>query len=116
MLVDAAGIFLNLSRGKYYPFPEAFEAQMEIIGGMIAHRAILERRHIVTELIGKDMEPTQALLLAMKNLGYLLDLQAVVCEEKEARRRNNSRGDDCISAYYAEKYQRKWLLEAASGE
>ena len=112
VLVDAAQIFLNLSRDEFFPFPEAFEQPMEIIGSLIAERAISERRHIVTELIGSDYEATKALIDALLAIGYRADIQAITCDIEEAQRRNLTRGDDCISAYYAEPYQRRWLLEA----
>src|SRR5437899_503582 len=51
VLVDAAEIFLSLGRGKYFAFPDGLEQPMEIIGRLVARRAIFERRHIVTELI-----------------------------------------------------------------
>ncbi|SRR6266446_907757 len=113
VLVDAAEIFLSLSRGEFFPFPEAFEEPMQIIGGLVAQRAISERRHIVTELIGSEFEPTEALIDAMFAIGYRIDVQAITCDIEEAQRRNLSRGDDCISAYYAEPYQRAWLHDAA---
>lgn len=112
VLVDAAEIFLNLSRGAFLPFPEAFEEPMSIIGSLVARRAIAERRNIVTELIGADFEPTAALIQALKAAGYITEIQAITCDVNEAMRRNDNREDDCISAYYAEPYQRQWILEA----
>ena len=113
VLVDAAEIFLSLSHGKFFPFPDAFEQPMDIIGGLIARRAISERRHIVTELIGSDYEPTKNLIEAMRAVGYMVDVQGITCGIEEAQHRNISRSDDNISCYYAEPYQRRWLLEAA---
>lgn len=115
VLVDAAEIFLSLSRGEFFPFPEAFEEPMNIIGSLVARRAIAERRHIVTEIIGSDYEATKALIDAFLTIGYRPDIQAITCDLAEATRRNASRGDDCISACYAEPYQRRWLLQAAQG-
>lgn len=114
VLVDAAEIFLNLCKGEFFPFPEAFEQPMDIIGSMVARRAIYERRHIVTEFIGADYEPTKELIEAMIAAGYSVSLEAVTCDIEEAQRRNVSRGDDNVSCYYAEPYQRRWLLEAAT--
>lgn len=116
VLVDAAEIFLNLSRGEFVPFPDAFEQPMDTIGGFVARRAVSERRHIVTELIGADYEPTKELIEAMRTIGYSVAVQAITCDVDEAWRRNLARGNDNISCYYAEPYQRRWLLEAASAE
>jgi hypothetical protein len=86
---------------------------LNIIGPLIARRAISERRHIVTEHIGSDLEPIKALVDAMHAIGYRSDGQVVTCDIDEALRRNRSRGDDNISAYYAEPYHGTWLHEAA---
>jgi hypothetical protein len=115
VLVDAADIFLNLSRGGFFPFPEAFKEPMQIIGSLVAQRAVSERRNIVTELIGAELEPAKDLIDAMLAIDYKVDLQAITCDVEEAQRRNLNRGNDCISAYYAEPYQRAWLMDAAVG-
>jgi chloramphenicol 3-O-phosphotransferase len=113
VLVDAGDIFIHLSRGEFFPFPEAFEEPMQIIGRLVAQRAISQRRHIVTELIGADFDATKAFIDAMVALGYRVEVQAITCNIEEAERRNLNRGDDNISCYYAEPYQRGWLHEAA---
>jgi hypothetical protein len=113
VLVDAAEIFLNLSRGEFFPFPGPLEERMELVGRRVAERAIAERRHIVTEIIGADVKPAMGLLHAMSAVGYKVELQAVTCDVGVAAQRNAKRGDDCISAYYAEAYQGSWLYEAA---
>jgi predicted ATPase len=112
VLVDAAEIFLSLSRGEYIDFPGPFDRMLELIGRPVARRAVSERRHIVTELIGADREPTEQLIEAMRAVGYLVSVQGITCDIEEARHRNLARGGD-ISCYYAEPYQRRWLLEAA---
>jgi len=113
VLVDAAEIFLSLSRGEVFTFPEAFEQEMNVIGGRVARRAISERRNIVTELIGADYEATKQLIDAMLAVGYLVSVEEISCDIGESARRNLSRGEDNISCYYAEGYQRRWLLDAA---
>jgi chloramphenicol 3-O-phosphotransferase len=113
VLVDAADIFLNLTRGEAFEFPDGFEEPMDLIGRFVAHRAVLERRNIVTELIGSEFEPTRDLIDAMRAIGYVVCVEAITCDIEEAVRRNLARGDDNISCYYAEPYQRRWLQEAA---
>lgn len=114
VLVDAAEVFLSLSRGEYFDFPGPFDHMLNLIGPQVARRAISERRHILTELIGADFEPTKVLIDAMIAIGYRIDLQMITCDVEEAQQRNLGRGDDSISAYYAEPYQRTWLHEAAT--
>ena len=113
VLVDAAEIFLSLSRGEFFPFPDAFEQPMDVIGGLVARRAISERRNIVTELIGAEIEAIKELIEAMRGIDYVVSAQFIDCDIEEAWRRNLARGDDNISCYYAEPYQLRWLLEAA---
>jgi chloramphenicol 3-O-phosphotransferase len=113
VLVDAVPIFLSLCRGGVYPFPGPFEKAVEIIGYLVAVQAIQEKRHIVTEIVGAEAEPTQELLKAMQSAGYHVELVLVTCEMEECLRRNANRGPDEISCYYAEPLQRSWLIKAA---
>lgn len=115
VLVDAAEIFISLSRGGYYDFPDAFLEPMDLIGRLVASRAISERRNIVTEIIGSDFDETTELIEAMRSVGYKIEAVGVTCEVEEAMRRNLSRGEDNISSYYAEPFQRQWLIDAAQG-
>lgn len=114
VLVDAADIFITMSNGEYFDFPGPFEKLMHIVGEFVASRAVREKRHIVTEIIGSDLAPTKQLLDAMLAAGYLIDVQAIECSLDVAMERNEKRGADCVSAYYAEPYQRTWLLMAAA--
>jgi len=114
VLIDAVPIFLHMSRGEYYSFPTDLCEPMDIFGRMIATRAIQERRHIVTEMIGGEEEAVQALVEAMTTIGYKVDLIFVHCPLEQAVQWNLSRGDDSISAYYAETFQWAWMMGAAS--
>ena len=116
VLVDAADIFTRLSKGQSLDFPDDLEEPMEVVGTLIASRAVAERRHIVTELIGADYEATVELIEAMRSIGYEISVSGVTCDVEEAQRRNLARGDDNISCYFAEAFQRKWLIEAAGSE
>ena len=112
ILIDAADIFTSLSRGEFYPFPEAFEELMIMIGQFVAHRALSERRNIVIELIGADVKPIEQLVEALKTIGYEPKGVVITCEFEEAHRRNLARSDDNISAYYAEPFHRAWIMNA----
>ena len=113
VLVDAADIFIRLSKGLSLDFPDDLEEPMEVVGTMIAGRALAERRNIVTELIGADYDATAELIEAMRSIGYKISVNGVNCDVEEAQRRNLARGDDNISCYFAEEFQRKWLIAAA---
>jgi hypothetical protein len=110
VLIDAAEIFLNLSNGEYFEFGKAFEEPMEIIGSMIAKRAIDERRNIITEMIG-DLE-TKAVFDAMTAINYKVQIKYLECDIEEAYRRNLNRGDDSISAAHTQAYHQRWILNA----
>ena len=114
MLIDAADIFLSLSRGEFFPFPEAFEEPMNCIGRLITKRGLSERRNIVTEIIGAEVEATKQLFKALRSIGYNTQFVGILCEVEEAMRRNLSRGDDNISAYYAEPFQRAWIIDTCN--
>ena len=114
VLIDAADIFLSLSRGEYLPFPDAFAEPMDLIGRQVARRALTERRNIVTEIIGAEAEPVRQLIDALKSIGYRVEGAVITCDVDEALRRNASRGDDDISAFYAEPFQRAWIIDACN--
>lgn len=114
VVVDAAEIFLNLSRGGDYPFPRTFLEPMELIGASVAKRAVFQLRNIVVEIIGTQFELIKELLDPMYALGYEIDVQLIACDLDVAIQRNANRGPDCISAHYAERFQRAWLVQAAT--
>lgn len=113
VLVDAADIFIRLSRGDYFEFPSVLEQPMNSVGTAVARRAIRERRHIVTELIGGDERTLRGLIEAMRAIGYAVDGQFIFCDVKVAMERNLARGPDSVSAYYAEPFNVTWLVRAA---
>ncbi len=113
VVVDAAEIFRRLTPGENFPFPDVFEEMMDLTGRLVADQAVEERRNIVTELIPSDLESSIELIDAMHAIGYVVSCEALVCHVEEAQRRNLARGEDNVSCYYAEPYQRRWLLEAA---
>jgi chloramphenicol 3-O-phosphotransferase len=114
VLVDAADVFLRLAKGEYLDFPDDLEQEMEIVGSRVAVRAIAERRQIVTELIAAEYEATVELIEAMRDNGYQICVEGINCDVEEAQRRNLARGEDNISCYYAEPFQRRWLCQAAA--
>lgn len=113
VLIDAADIFLSLQGDAFLTFPGPLEEVMERVGESVAARAIIERRHIVTELIADDREATEELCRAMSAAGYSIDVAGLTCDLDVALDRNMSRGDNNVSAYYAEPYHRRWLTQAA---
>lgn len=113
VLIDAADIFVSLQGDALLAFPGPLEQAMERVGKAAATRAIAERRHIVTELICEDQEATEALCRAMNGAGYAIDVAGLTCDFEVALERNLGRGDNNVSAYYAEPYHRHWLTQAA---
>jgi chloramphenicol 3-O-phosphotransferase len=114
VIIDAADIFLSLSCGELFPFPEALQEPMELVGRLVTHRALSERRNIVTEIIGAEVEQTHQLVDALKSIDYQVQLAAITCDIQEGMRRNMSRGDDNISAYCAEPFQRAWIIDTCN--
>jgi Zeta toxin len=110
--IDAGDIFVSLSQGKFYPFPDGLEEPLNFIGQLVADRALSERRNIVIELIGADVKPIEQLVEALKTIGYKPKGVVIMCEFEEAHRRNLARSDDNISAYYAEPFHRAWIMNA----
>jgi hypothetical protein len=116
VLIDAAEIFdhMSMSLGEsMLDFPDALLEPLELIGRQVARRAVSERRHIVTEIIGAELVPTEELMSALKSAGYSIEGIGITCDLQESIRRNENRGDN-ISAYYAEPFQRQWIIDACS--
>jgi hypothetical protein len=115
--LDAGEIFIRLCRGRYVAFPPPPEERdlaeaLELIGYGIALRAVRGRRNIVTELIGASPEPLGILIDTIKAARYHCELTYVNCDVQEAWKRNLTRGDDNISAYYTEPFHHRWILAA----
>ncbi len=116
VLVDACPIFLAMSQGEFLPFPGDLEAPLEVIGSMVAERAIRERRNIVTEVVGDQFDPTKEMIDALRRAGYKVQMEAVDAPLEVCRERNQSRGDDNISAYYAQEFNLRWITNACNEE
>ena len=111
--VDAGDIFHRLEKGEIADFPGEFEWMLDLIGPMVAERAIAERRHIVTEAFGCDQNEIAALLNLMKAIGYKTELAFVRSSAEQAALWNQSRGPDNISSYFTDRFNVRWLTEAA---
>lgn len=113
--VDAGDIFRRLEGERILDFPGEHRWAIDIVGSLVAERAIRERRNIVTEVHFVEYSIYAALIDAMKAAGYRTRLVALHCELEEAARRNRARGPHNVSAYYTDEFNVKWLLEAADG-
>jgi hypothetical protein len=111
--VDAGDIFRRLEQGEIFDFPGEFEWMLDLIGPMVAERAIAERRHLVTEVFGSDEDEIAALLNQMKAVGYKTELAFVRSSAEQAEVWNQSRGPDNISSYFTDRFNVRWLTEAA---
>lgn len=114
-IIDASDIFIELSDGKYYKFPSHLENEMDKIGLDKCRNAlsIIKRENIVTEIIGDDGKSTQKIIDLMIKIGYEIKIEFIQCSVDEALKRNASRSNDNISAYYCEPYHIKWISQAA---
>lgn len=112
--IDAGDIFIELSNGEYFDFPSHLESEMNNIGLKKMKEAIQSRDSIVLELIGSNQESVEDVIELSKKIGYKSSVVQLTCGIEEAKRRNNSRGDDNISAYYCEAYHIDWFKQIAT--
>jgi dephospho-CoA kinase len=112
VLIDAPEIFISLSQGEYLPFPGPIEEPMNMIGQYVINQAIRERRNIVAEVIGADVDVMKRLIDSLAGIGYKVNVMYVNCSVETAMERNENRSEDTISAYYAEKFHLEWILDA----
>lgn len=110
VVLDAAEIFLALSHGTYFDFPDGLLEPMDLVGKEIAKRAVQERRNIVAEMIGNT--GLEALCSAFKALSYRVEGEWLTCDVETALQRNQNRSKDNISSVYTEEFHLRWLMEA----
>ncbi|MBM4118382.1 hypothetical protein FJ251_11730 [bacterium] len=112
VLVDAAQLFIDLG-GIDLDFPSTLLEPMEAVGAEVARRAVAGRMNIVTEIVGAKFEPVKELADAMQAAGYKADFEFAYADLPECLERERGRTMDNVSSYYAEKFQMRWLVEAA---
>jgi hypothetical protein len=110
--LDAPRIFLGFCRGEVLDFPGGLEAKLERVGAAVARRAVEERRSMVVEVLGQD-ERLQEMTRALESCGYRVEVEVLDCDVETAVKRNRARGENNISAYYAEVFHYRWLKAAA---
>jgi hypothetical protein len=113
VVVDAAALFLAMAPGQVLDFPGVLEQPLDVVGSVLAHLAIEFQRNIVTEIIGMDADTMTRLVDAMTAVGYQTQVVYITCDVEAAWQRNCSRGENDISAYYAEPFNVRWLTTAA---
>jgi dephospho-CoA kinase len=113
VVLDAAEIFRSLYPEEGYVFSAQFDDVVNLVGSIVAARAIKEHRNIVTEMIGADSDEMMTVIESMKQAGYQVDAVLVDCDEETAWKRHEQRNDDSLSSFYPETYHQRWLLTAA---
>jgi len=79
---------------------------VSLVGDMILYESIRARKNIVVEIVGSEESLFKSVMDAMKDIGYKLIMQIVICEPVQAYERHlnaveNDR--DYRSAYYTER-------------
>jgi hypothetical protein len=115
VVIDAGEIFLNLSRGEFFPFPGLLQDAMEIIGCAATKRALSGRHQIVTQIIGADHAQIERLTHALESMGYKVEIALLTCRPEEAAKRNAERDvTKSISAFYSEPFHTAWIVKVAA--
>ncbi|MFA5793175.1 MAG: zeta toxin family protein [Candidatus Gracilibacteria bacterium] len=115
VLLDAGDIFKAICKGDdlNYEFGQDFIEIMEIIGQLVADRAIKEKRNIVMEIIGDRSDITTAIIETMGKHGYKVELACIYCDIAEAYERHLKGANEFLSSCFSEPYHIKWLLATA---
>jgi hypothetical protein len=116
VVIDAGDVFIRMCAGRYLDFPGSLEPLLDPVGYAITNQAISQKRNIVTESCGREEGLLNDTISAMKAIGYRVSAHYVECDLETSLERNESRGDENISSYYAEPYHLAWLLQAARAE
>jgi len=115
VLVDAAQLFIDLG-GIELAFPSSLLEPMQAVGAEVARRAVAGRMSIVTEVVGSEFGRVVTLIDALKGAGYKVEVVGLTADLEACMERNANRAQDNISAYYAEPFQTRWLVEAARNQ
>lgn len=62
-----------------------------------------------------DYERTVGLIEALKGAGYKVEFVGVECDVEVAWQQNLNRGEDNISALYAQPFHYRWIQAALAG-
>jgi len=114
--VDAGDIFRRLPDSEEMDFPGEHEWFIDMVGELVARRAIEERRHIVTEVFEANPQKLIGLIDSMKALGYHTELVGVRTDLERSIEWNQSRGPANVSSYYTDRFNVRWLSEAARAQ
>lgn len=106
-------IVFELAKRRIPPHRGRCGSSLECIQAIATHATLAVPEKSDSLEAADRGQGTRGLIEAMRVMGYLVSIQGITCDIEEAQRRNLERGDDNISCYYAERYQRRWLLEAA---
>lgn len=110
--LDAADIFLNLSGMVQVAVDSMLCDPIDLMGGLVAARAVRERRILVIEMIGSDGQKLERIILALQANGHLVEVKMLTCDVTEAIRRSEMRQPDRFSAHHTEQLHAAWLLDA----
>ena len=112
--VDACEIFCSLTGGGHGEFGKDYLHEMNAIGSVVLERAVMEKRNIIMEMIGAEVEKLKGFTDNILSFGYQVQFQAVECDPVEAYERHVNAGindPSYISASRTEPYHLKWVAD-----
>lgn len=112
--IDAGEIFIELSENEYYEFPSHLEDKMNQIGLEKLRVCIFQKKDIVVEIVGENLEAVKELLVLAKKIDYKTNVEFLECDIEDALQRNENRDENNISAYYCEPYHLDWFKKAST--
>lgn len=112
--IDAGEIFIELSENEYYEFPSHLEDKMNQIGLEKLRVCIFQKKDIVVEIVGENLEAVKELLELAKKIDYKTNVEFLECDIEDALQRNENRDENNISAYYCEPYHLDWFKKAST--
>ena len=86
---------------------------MNRTGLNLLKNAIKEKKNIVFEIVGSEIEFVTQMTEIIKSLDYKVNYSFITCDIETAKERNENRSDDNISAYYYEYIHLRWLIQVS---
>lgn len=111
--LDMARIFFDLQKETGIKLNRRNEI-INFIGLVTADLALLEKRNIIIEVVGEELERIDTIIEMMKSQGYKVKIIVINSLEDDCFPKTRVIKDEYMSSYYTESYHYNWIEKTAA--
>jgi hypothetical protein len=111
--IDMARIFFDLQRETGIRLNRRNEI-INFIGLVTADLALLEKRNIIIELVGDELERIDNIIEIMKNHGYKVKITMINSLDDDCFPKSKVLKSEYMSSYYTESFHYDWIEKTAA--